>query len=218
MTNEDILEAIEPKRRSNGRVYNGDLKSYGLQLLKTREDLSELIIGKNQDVDFVFFHAILTRDKKNFRKHLEDIDPYLDTFDSWDDTDNIITHFKKPIDFDFFYKMVERYLKSDNPYVRRLGYVGFIKADLRPKQNCYQIIKLFKNTQEHTLIMAQGWLMAEMYINNPKLMYDYFMASNLSYKILSTAISKCTDSFRISPAEKTELRKIRTTLKQRRKN
>jgi len=66
--------------------------------------------------------------------------------------------------------------------------------------------------------MAQGWLMAEMYINNPKLMYDYFMASNLSYKILSTAISKCTDSFRISPAEKTELRKIRTTLKQRRKN
>jgi len=64
MTNEDILEAIEPKRRSNGRVYNGDLKSYGLQLLKTREDLSELIIGKNQDVDFVFFTLYLQEIKR----------------------------------------------------------------------------------------------------------------------------------------------------------
>jgi len=105
MTNEDILRAIEPRRRSNGRVYNGDLKSYGLQLCKDNIDLSNLIIGVNHDVDFVFFHAILTRDKKDFRKQLKDVEPYLSTFDSWYDTDNIVTHFKKGIDFDYFYKM-----------------------------------------------------------------------------------------------------------------
>lgn len=218
MNNADILKAIEPKRRSNGRVYNGDLKAYALKLYKDKVDLSRLVIGVNQDVDFVFFHAILTRDKNDFRKQLEDIEPYLSTFDSWDDTDNIITHFIKYIDFDYFYNKAKQYLKSNNPYTRRLGYVGFIKANLLSEENCCRIIDLFKNTDEHTLIMAQGWVMAEMYINNPKLMYDFFLTSDLSYKILSMAISKCTDSFRISQIEKIKLRKIRPILKKRRMN
>jgi len=55
--------------------------------------------------------------------------------------------------------------------------------------------------------------MAEMYVYQPELIYNYFLASNLNYPILSMALSKCTDSYRISKEEKDKLRKLRLILR-----
>lgn len=213
MTNSELLKILDKKRKSGGRVYNGDIKQIGKDLLKAETDVSNLVIGKNYEVDFVYFHVLLTKHKKNFKQQLADIAPHLNTLDSWFRVDNLITYFKKPIDFDVFYEKSKYYLKNNNPYIQRLGIVGYIKADLSSIQNCKKIVKLFFNTDEHTLIMAQAWVMAEMYIHNPKFMYTFFSTCDLSYKILSMALSKCTDSYRISDEEKEKLRNLRPILR-----
>ena len=213
MTNKELKVILDSKRRSNGRVYNGDIKSIGKTFIQENTDVSQLIIGEDFEIDFVYFHIVLTKHKKNFPQQLKDIEPFLHTLDSWYRVDNLITYFKKPIDFDYFYKKSKIYLKSNNPYVNRLGYVGYIKADLKSCANCKIILSLIQNTDEHTLIMAQGWIMAEMYVYQPELIYNYFLASNLNYPILSMALSKCTDSYRISKEEKDKLRKLRLILR-----
>jgi 3-methyladenine DNA glycosylase AlkD len=213
MTNKELKVLLDTKRRSNGRVYNGDIKSIGKTFIQQNTDVSHLIIGKDVEIDFVYFHVVLSKHKKDFHQQLTDIEPFLNTLDSWYRVDNLITYFKKPIEFDYFYNQSKIYLKSDNPYVNRLGYVGYIKADLKIYENCEKILKLIKNTDEHTLIMAQAWVMAEMYIYQPELIYKYFLDSKLNYPILSMALSKCTDSYRISEEEKDKLRKLRLILK-----
>lgn len=213
MNNREIKVLLDQKRRANGRVYNGDIKQIGKELGRENCDLSNVQLGLDYEIDFVYFHIFLTRYRKDLNKQLKCIEPYLPYLDSWFKVDNLITYFKKPINFDLFYAFAKIYLSSTNPYVQRLGYVGFIKADLKNIDNCIRIIQLFKNTEEHTLIMAQAWVMAEMYINNPTLMYSFFKTSNLNYPIISMALSKCTDSYRISKDEKIKIRNLRPILK-----
>lgn len=213
MTNAELMKILDAKRRKNGRVYNGDIRQIGQDLLKNKVDVSPLVIGQNYEIDFVYFHVVLSRDHRDFEKQLKDIEPFLDTLDSWYRVDNLITYFKKPIDFDFYYQQAQRYLKSENIFVKRLGYVGFLKSDLTDIDNCQRIIDLFSDTNKHTLIMAQAWVMSVMYIYQPRLVFNFFRTSNFSYPLISAALSKCTDSYRISNEEKVKIRKLRPILK-----
>ena len=71
------------------------------------------------------------------------------------------------------------------------------------------------NDEEYYVQMAQAWLIAQLAISEPKAVYDWFPNNGLKYNINGKAIQKICDSFRISQDWKTEFKKLRPELKER---
>jgi hypothetical protein len=61
--------------------------------------------------------------------------------------------------------------------------------------------------------MGEAWLLSEMYVHDPQETYDYLSKSTLPYQIITKAISKTTDSFRVSDEEKMKVRSLRQHLR-----
>lgn len=174
-----------------------DFVSYDFDLLKDH------IWGQRA---FFFINLNLIKDPK---ERFDFIDKHKEVFYSWGCTDQIIK-FVNDCDIDYMIEHAEKYAESDATYIQRWGYVMFIfhkernKIDLAKK-----MLKLFKNSDELTIQMAQGWLLCELAIFNPDLIYEYLKNKPLNYEVAGKAFSKIHDSFRISNEWKNKFKNLR---------
>ena len=135
-------------------------------------------------------------------------------FNDWWHTDQLIK-FIRDLDFDTAFNYAREYVKSEDPYIRRWGYVMFIsKLGRSSEKNLEKMLSLLKNDAHYTNQMAQGWLICELAIFFPERILEWFkISNNLDYRINSKAIQKISDSFRIKECVKEEFKALRPMLK-----
>lgn len=180
--------------------------------VKEKADVSCLrpIILNEQQFHRIYFHTTL-KQMKDARDRMQFIDENL-LFSDWWHTDQLI-NLVSDIDPDIAFEYAERYINSDDPFVRRWGYVMFISKLCRTRPVMERLLPLFKNDSEYYVQMAQAWLLAELCIFFPEDILSYMKNNDLSYSINGKAIQKICDSFRISRDDKERFKSIRPQLR-----
>ncbi len=133
-------------------------------------------------------------------------------FSDWWHTDQIISYVAD-LDFDVAVDCAREYVLSDDPFIRRWGYVLFISRLGRGR--AAEILPLVKNDDHYSVQMAQGWLVAELAVFEPEKVHAWMAENGLKYSINGKAIQKICDSFRISKEWKEAFKSLRPTLRQR---
>lgn len=183
---------------------------YIKELKKLKEPISydkELLL-KSPWLQRTFFFVNLSL-IKDYDERLLYIDKYKEVFTFWGSTDQLIKFVNKSSP-SLMMEYASKYVRSKDVYVRRWGYVMFIfHKNRNDKDFCTQILSLIKSDDELTIQMAEGWLLCELAIFNPDIVYDFLKATNVCYKVKSWAISKIQDSFRINDETKRKFKELR---------
>lgn len=131
-------------------------------------------------------------------------------FSDWWHTDELIG-FVADLDFEAALKYAAEYIKSEEPFVRRWGYVLFISRLGRGHSE--QLLPLMKNDGHYYVQMGEAWLIAELAVSEPEAVHKWMASCGLDYKICGKAIQKICDSFRISQDWKEKFKELRASLK-----
>lgn len=120
------------------------------------------------------------------------------------------------LDYETARRYTEKYLQSDDLFVRRWGYVLWISKLCRDEAHVDELLSLMKNDNAYYVQMAQAWLIAELAVFFPEQVWQWMDSENaLYYNINGKAIQKICDSFRVSAANKERFKALRPKLKER---
>lgn len=193
---------------------------------KDLRELNKSLIKENVDVSFLKDYLLKddTFHRTYFEVSLKKIKNYEDQFKFIEDNAYLLydwwhvdqlTQFisKRKIPFDYYFKKQKEYINSNNSFLRRWGYVLIWCGYKEDEKYLNEYLSLFKNDPEYYVIMAEAWMLCELAIYHFDKVYEYLMNSNLDYKIISKAIQKCLDSYRISKENKIKLKELRTFIK-----
>ena len=133
-------------------------------------------------------------------------------FSDWWHTDQLISYVAD-LDFDVALLYAKNYIHSEDPFIRRWGYVLFISRLC--KGHAAQLLPLVHNDEAYYVQMAESWLIAELAIYEPEAVYVWFQKNDLKYNINGKAIQKICDSFRISEDWKQKYKELRPELRKR---
>lgn len=180
--------------------------------VKAKADASPLCpyILEKQQFHRIYYYVSL-KQIKTPRERMAFIHENL-LFSDWWHTDQLI-HYVAKMDFDVALAYAKKYIHSDDPFIRRWGYVLFIS-----KLCCghaEELLPLMHNDDHYYVQMAQAWLIAELAIFEPEKVYEWFKKNDLTYSINGKAIQKICDSFRISNQWKEACKQLRPELKSR---
>ena len=182
------------------------------QYVKQKADVSELRphILTRQQFHRIYFYVSLDQIKEADRRMAFIHENLL--FSDWWHTDQLI-RYVEDLDFDTAVGYAKGYIRSEDPFIRRWGYVLFISRLCRGHEK--ELLQLMHNDEEYYVQMAQAWLLAELSIYEPKAVYDWLRKNDLKYNICGKAIQKICDSFRISQDWKAEFKELRPELRER---
>lgn len=180
---------------------------------RQRADVSALRadILTEQQFQRIYFYVSLNQ-IKNPDDRLAFIHENL-LFSDWWHTDQLISYVADA-DFDAALGLARGYVRAEDPFVRRWGYVLFISRQCRGKTDL--ILPLTHDDDAYYVQMAEAWLIAELAIFEPEKIYEWFRQNDLKYNINGKAIQKICDSFRISDDWKRNYKNLRPALRERR--
>lgn len=133
-------------------------------------------------------------------------------FTDWWHTDQIISYVTD-LDFATAFAYAKVYIRSEDPFIRRWGYVLFISKLC--KGHAAELLALMHDDEHYYVQMAQGWLIAELAVHEPETVFDWMCDNSLKYNINGKAIQKICDSFRIEAGWKASFKSLRPQLKDR---
>ena len=133
-------------------------------------------------------------------------------FSDWWHTDQII-RYVADLDFDTALCYAKDYVRSEDPFIRRWGYVLFISKLC--KGHADALLPLTQDDEHYYVQMAQAWLIAELAVHEPEAVYAWLRQNTLKYNINGKAIQKICDSFRISKEWKNAFKELRPMLRQK---
>ena len=131
-------------------------------------------------------------------------------FSDWWHTDQVIK-FVADLNFERAMEFAKDYVLSEDPFIRRWGYVMFISRMCTG--HGAEILRLMHNDDQYYVQMAEGWLIAEIAVREPELIFDWLPTNGLRYDINGKAIQKICDSFRISGEWKEKFKSLRSQLR-----
>lgn len=178
--------------------------------VKEKADVSQLrsSILTQQQFHRIYYYVTLGQ-MKDARQRMAFIHDNL-LFSDWWHTDQLI-RYVADLDFDTALVFAKEYLRSDDPFIRRWGYVLFISRLGRGRAKA--LLPLMQDDDHYYVQMAQAWLIAELAIFEPETVRQWLASSSLRYNITGKAIQKICDSFRISEDRKAEFRSLRPQLR-----
>ena len=182
------------------------------QYVKQKADVSALrpyILDQQQFYRIYYYVAL--HQIKDVNKRMEFIHENL-LFSDWWHTDQVISEVAA-LDFDTAFGYAKNYVHSEDPFIRRWGYVMFISPLC--KGHAAQLLTLMHDDQAYYVQMAEAWLVAQLTIHEPETVYQWLSQSDLKYNINGKAIQKICDSFRIPAEWKEKFKKLRPELRQR---
>ena len=131
-------------------------------------------------------------------------------FSDWWHTDQVIKYVAD-LDFETALDYARTYIQSDDPFIRRWGYVLFISR--LGRGHAKALLPLMQDDDEYYVQMAEGWLITELAIFEPEAVLAWLPGNGLRYNINGKAIQKICDSFRISPDWKERFKALRPELR-----
>ena len=131
-------------------------------------------------------------------------------FTDWWHTDQLI-RYVAALDFETAFAYVQEYIHSNDPFVRRWGYVMSIFR--LGHGHAERLLPLMKADDHYYVQMAQAWLIAELTIFEAETVHQWMKNCGLPYSICGKAIQKICDSYRISVDWKSQFKALRPELK-----
>ena len=194
-----------------GQYKTADVDRLIRRYVKQKADVSLLRehILMQQQFHRIYFYVSLEQ-MKDANERMQFIHKNL-LFTDWWHTDQLIRYAAK-LDFETAMSYAEEYMDSEDPFVRRWGYVMFI-SDLGRK-HADRLLPLMKEDDQYYVQMAEAWLIAELTVNEPEAVYQWMKDCRLSYSICGKAIQKICDSYRISKDWKERFRALRPKWKE----
>lgn len=116
-----------------------------------------------------------------------------------------------------FFDHTKAYLKSENPWVVRVGVVIFLSHYLKDPY-LEEVLRLVDEVHSdfYYIEMGQAWLLATAWAKNPEMVRNYLDVATISYAVKAKFVQKACESFRVSDEDKTWLRKWKELQKQSR--
>ena len=190
----------------------GDVDRLIRRYVKEQADVSALrpYMLDEQQFHRIYYYVNL-KQIKNVDERMAFIHDNL-LFSDWWHTDQIISYVAD-LDFDVALSYAKGYIHSEDPFIRRWGYVLFISRLC--KGHAKALLALMQNDDHYYVQMAEGWLIAELAVHEPEAVYAWLRQNELMYNINGKAIQKICDSFRISDEWKAEFKKLRPALRER---
>ena len=190
----------------------GDLDRLIGRYVKAKADVSALrpYILTEQQFHRIYFYVSLEQ-LKTVEERMAFIHNNL-LFSDWWHTDQLIGYVSD-LDFDVALQYAAGYVHSEDPFIRRWGYVLFISKLCRG--HAAQLLPLTHDDEHYTVQMAQAWLVAELAVFEPEAVYRWFAENDLKYNINGKAIQKICDSFRICDDWKEKYKQLRPELRKR---
>ena len=179
--------------------------------VRQRADASALRahILSQQQLHRIYFYVSLEQ-IKGANARMEFIHRNL-LFTDWWHTDQLIRYAVK-LDLEAALGYAQEYIRSEDPFVRRWGYVMFISP--LGRKHADRLLPLMKRDEHYYVQMAEAWLLAELAIDEPEAVCQWMANCGLPYSICGKAIQKICDSYRISEAWKERFKALRPALKQ----
>ena len=131
-------------------------------------------------------------------------------FSDWWHTDQLID-FVADLDFETALSFSVDYMRSEDAFIRRWGYVLFISRLGRGHADV--LLPLIKDDDHYYVQMAQAWLAAELAVDHPEAVYGWLKQNGLNYNVNGKTVQKICDSFRISKQWKGHFKELRPQLK-----
>lgn len=209
-----ILEEIKKEFSQLPENYKTkDVDRLNRKLIKEKQDVSCLkdIVLSHQEYHRTYFQVSLGQMKTNEEK-FKFIEDNFSNLNDWWHVDQL-TQFVKNIDPQFALKKAKKYVKSPMTFARRWGYVLFMPSLVKNEEIFDQITHLLKNDEEYYVIMAEAWLISYLAIYFPERTLNYLSECELNYSIVSRAIQKICDSYRVSQENKNLIRSLRAKYK-----
>lgn len=180
--------------------------------VKEKADVSSLRphILEEQQFHRIYYYAAL-KQIHDVRDRMAFIHENL-LFSDWWHTDQVIKYVAD-LDLATALDYARTYIQSDDPFIRRWGYVLFISR--LGRGHAAELLPLMKNDDHYYVQMAQSWLIAELAIFEPDVVLLWFGNNDLNYSINGKAIQKICDSFRISSEWKELFKALRPELRGR---
>ena len=190
----------------------GDLDRLIGRYVKAKADVSALrpYILTEQQFHRLYFYVSLEQ-RKTVEERMAFIHNNL-LFSDWWHTDQLIGYVSD-LDFDVALQYAAGYVHSEDPFIRRWGYVLFISKLC--KGHASQLLPLTHDDGHYSVQMAQAWLVAELAVFEPEAVYRWFAENDLKYNVNGKAIQKICDSFRISDEWKEKYKQLRPELRKR---
>ena len=179
--------------------------------IKEKADTSPLRehVLEHLDIHRIYFYVTL-KQMKSVRERMVFIHNNL-LFDKWQHTDELIS-FVADLDFDAALGYAKEYIKSNDPFVKRWGYVMFISRLGRGRAE--KLLPLIKDDEHYYVQMGEAWLIAELAIFEPEFVYKWLSECELKYNVTGKAVQKICDSFRVTDEWKGNFKALRSHLKE----
>lgn len=165
--------------------------------------------GKTYEEKMIFGLAIAySNNIMTYDKYLEDYSNEIVDWSLCDSVANSLKLIKKHNDH--FYPFVIKMLNSDKEFQIRFGIILMLSHYLNDNYIDRVIDNIVKiKSDKYYVNMAIAWLLCELYIKYPNQIDRYFNSNYFDKFVLNKAISKISDSYRISKEIKEELKKRR---------
>lgn len=195
-----------------GGYRTGDVDRLIRRYVREKADVSALrpFILAQQQFHRIYFFVSLDQ--------IKDVNPRMAfihdnlLFSDWWHTDQIIGY-AADLDFDTALRYAKDYIRSEDPFIRRWGYVLFISK--LGRGHAAQLLPLMGDDDHYYVQMAQAWLIAELAVMEPETVHGWLGENNLKYNINGKAIQKICDSYRIPAEWKERFKQLRPALRKR---
>lgn len=146
---------------------------------------------------------------KDFDLMKKYLDIYSSKADNWATCDLLAFDIKG--NEDKFYNLTLEYIKSNKPFVRRIG-MAILFNYIDKDEYIDKILKLldgFKNEEHYYVNMMNAWLLCECFTKQREKTLKYLKKNNLNKFTLNKGIQKCRESRRVSAEDKEMLLKYK---------
>lgn len=146
---------------------------------------------------------------KDFNKVKKYLDIYSGKADNWATCDLLSFDIKG--NEENYFNLLQEYIKSDKPFVRRIGIVILFNFgnydEYIPK--IFEILNKFYNEEHYYVNMINAWLLCECFIKHREETIEFLKTHKLNKFTINKAIQKCRDSYRVSKEDKDMLLKYK---------
>ncbi len=146
---------------------------------------------------------------KDFNLIKKYLNIYVTKIDNWASSD--ILSFNIKGNEEAFFKLLNEYIKSDKPFIRRVGIVILFNyidyTEYLPK--LFNILNSFYDEEHYYVNMINAWLVCECFIKQKDATLKFLVTHRLNKFTINKAIQKCRDSYRVTKEDKDMLLKYK---------
>lgn len=213
---EEFIKYLETFKNSDKIEWSKNILNTNMPVLAIKTPVIKDIVKKINGGDYISFlnlelnkyyensaiNGFLICKIKDFQTMKNHLDKYMLKVDNWASCD--LLSFDVRNHEEEFYNLSLEYIKSDKPFVRRLGLgilFNFINNDEYIDQ-IFNIMNMFYDEEHYYVNMMNAWLFCECFIKRRNETVKFLKSHKLNKFTINKGISKCRDSYRVSKEDK----------------